>query len=145
MSTSSYPAFYCKATRGESDVCLTGLDSQHWTPKTSSQQHVAQTIQRLLPSFWKTFPPSKMNSFIGISGCSSESWFPVDQRSPLFLFIGTVFILHSEWESPAGIDPIYLFWWRGLWVFPLWVNFHLGWDSSLWVALGPVMLGRSGF
>ena len=45
MLTLSYPAICCKAARGESYVNLIGLESQHWTPKTSSQQHVNQVKQ----------------------------------------------------------------------------------------------------
>ena len=59
--------------------------------------------QPLLPSIWKTFPSSKMNSIHWDLWLWLRKLFP-----PLFLFIGTVYILHFEWELPAGIDTVYL-------------------------------------
>ena len=75
---------------------------------------------------------------------AAQKVFPRRSISPLFLYIDTVYILHFEWESPAGIDIVYLMWWREL-EFSLMGHLYPKWDSSLLVALGPVIIWRSDF
>ena len=58
-------------------------------------------------AYWSNHTTLRWTPFIGTSGCGSESCFPVDRLSPLFLFIYTLYILHFEWELRAEINTIY--------------------------------------